>query len=116
MGRTGPSTLNEDRKLSYDLERGQGFRCQSTGRSTSGAAPSAPSPYPGEREMAMTKHKFTAGDRVELLPDRLNTNVRPGVYTIVRAMPVTNLGPQYRAKSVMDSHERVFDEAQLRSV
>jgi hypothetical protein len=64
----------------------------------------------------MTKHKFAVGDRVELQPDRLNANVRPGVYTIVRAMPATDAGLQYRAKNVMDSHERVLDEAQLRAV
>ena len=29
-------------------------------------------------------------------------------------MPVTNQGCQYRAKSVLDSHERVLDEVQLR--
>ncbi len=63
----------------------------------------------------MAQHKYAVGDRVTLLPDRLNANARPGVYTIVRAMPVTNQGCQYRAKSALDSHERVLDEAQLRN-
>lgn len=63
----------------------------------------------------MSQHKYAVGDRVTLLPDRLNANARPGVYTIVRAMPVTNQGCQYRAKSALDSHERVLDEAQLRT-
>jgi hypothetical protein len=63
----------------------------------------------------MAQHKYAAGDRVTLLPDRFNANARPGVYTIVRAMPVTNQGCQYRAKSTLDSHERVLDEVQLRS-
>ncbi len=63
----------------------------------------------------MAVHKFAVGDRVTLQPDRLNANVRPGVYTIVRAMPETPQGCQYRAKNALDSHERVFDEAQLRS-
>jgi len=62
----------------------------------------------------MQEHRFAVGDRVELLPDRQNSNVRPGIYTIVKTMPVTNQGCQYRAKNVMDSHERVVDEAQLR--
>ncbi len=62
----------------------------------------------------MSDHKFSAGDRVTLVPDRSNGNVRAGVYTIVRTMPVTSYGCQYRAKSVLDSHERVLDEAQLR--
>ena len=62
----------------------------------------------------MADHKFTIGDRVTLLPNRFNANVRPGVYTIVRTMPVTSQGCQYRAKSALDNHERVLDEAQLR--
>jgi hypothetical protein len=63
----------------------------------------------------MAQHKYSVGDRVTLLPDRLNANARPGVYTIVRTMPVTNQGCQYRAKSALDSHERVLDEVQLRN-
>ncbi len=62
----------------------------------------------------MADHKYNAGDRVTLLPDRFNANARPGVYTIVRTMPVTSQGVQYRAKSTLDNHERVLDEAQLR--
>jgi hypothetical protein len=63
----------------------------------------------------MTQHKFSAGDRVTLMPDRINNNVRPGLYIIVRTLPVTNQGCQYRAKSALDNHERVLDEAQLRA-
>ncbi len=62
----------------------------------------------------MNEHKFAAGDRVTFLPDRFDANVRPGTYTIVRIMPVTNAGCQYRVKNELDSHERVLDEAQLR--
>ena len=64
----------------------------------------------------MAEHKFSIGDRVALVPDRNNSNVRAGVYTIVRALPVTSYGCQYRAKNALDSHERVLDEAQLRGV
>jgi hypothetical protein len=49
------------------------------------------------------------------MPDRINNNVRPGLYIIVRTLPVTNQGCQYRAKSALDNHERVLDEAQLRA-
>ncbi len=62
----------------------------------------------------MTEHKFAVGDRVALMTNSSNANVRPGVYTIVRRMPVSSQGCQYRAKSAFDSHERVVDEAQLR--
>ncbi len=62
----------------------------------------------------MAKHKFAAGDRVELLPAG-SSNVRPGIYTIVWVMPITSQGYQYRVKSALDNHERVLDEAQLRT-
>jgi hypothetical protein len=61
----------------------------------------------------MALHKFTAGDRVAFLPGKFDTNVTRGVYTVVRVMPVTTQGCQYRVKSVQDSHERVIDEIQL---
>ncbi len=61
----------------------------------------------------MALHKFAAGDRVSFTPSKLDSNVRPGIYTIVRRMPVTNQGCQYRVKNAQDSHERVLDEAQL---
>ncbi|MDA8250415.1 MAG: hypothetical protein M0Z28_14760 [Rhodospirillales bacterium] len=64
----------------------------------------------------MSSHKFAVGDRVAFVPGRFDGNVRPGVYTIVRILPVTSGGCQYRAKSALDSHERVIDEAQLRAV
>ncbi len=62
----------------------------------------------------MIAHKFSAGDRVQFQPGRFDVNVRPGVYTIVRRMPVTGTSCQYRVKSALDNHERVIDEAQLR--
>ncbi|WP_158747270.1 hypothetical protein [Acidisphaera sp. L21] len=58
-------------------------------------------------------HKFAAGDRVSVMPDRSNINARAGIYTIVRTLPVTGRVCQYRVKNAMDSHERVLDEAQL---
>jgi hypothetical protein len=61
----------------------------------------------------MIKHRFIAGDRVSVSPDRTNINARPGIYTIVRTMPVTGTVCQYRVKNALDSHERVLDEAQL---
>jgi hypothetical protein len=62
----------------------------------------------------LTEYKFAVGDKVALSADSSNANVRPGIYTIVRRMPVTQIGCQYRAKSALDNHERVVDEAQLR--
>jgi hypothetical protein len=62
----------------------------------------------------MFEYKFAPGDRVALVTNSSNANVPSGVYTIVRRMPASSQGCQYRAKSAFDSHERVVDEANLR--
>ena len=62
----------------------------------------------------MPKHKYAVGDRVVPVQDASNRSVRPGVYTIVRQLPIAGRGYQYRAKSALDTHERVFDENLLR--
>jgi hypothetical protein len=62
----------------------------------------------------MSPPKFHQGDRVVVIQNQNNPNVRPGVYTITRVMPASADGFQYRAKSAMDTHERVLPEAQLR--
>lgn len=64
--------------------------------------------------MTTLTHKFTAGDRVAFVPTPSDANVRHGIYTVVRALPVAGRGCQYRVKHVQDTHERVLDEAQLR--
>jgi hypothetical protein len=64
----------------------------------------------------MLKHKYVTGDRVMVMPDTDNPNVRAGIYTIVKVLPVAGRGLQYRAKNVTDTHERVLDEALLRPV
>ena len=64
----------------------------------------------------MALHKYSVGDRVIVQPSRTTPNVRPGTYEITQAMPDTGMGMgcQYRAKSTLDTYQRVFDEAQLR--
>jgi hypothetical protein len=49
----------------------------------------------------MVKHKFITGDRVAVVLDKSNTNVRPGIYTVVRALPFVGYGPQYREKHIL---------------
>ncbi len=61
----------------------------------------------------MVKHKYAVGDRVVAVASSANQNIRPGVYTIVKALPVTERGCQYRARNALDTHERVLDEALL---
>jgi len=62
----------------------------------------------------MDKHKYAAGDRVVGVRDTSNENIRPGVYTIVKPLPVAGRGCQYRVKNALDTHERVIDENLLR--
>ncbi len=58
--------------------------------------------------------KFNVGDQVVIGTNRDNPNQRPGAYRIVRTMPFDrNHGFQYRAKSLLDSHERVLGEAEI---
>jgi hypothetical protein len=71
-------------------------------------------PFFSSEGYPLAEHKFMVGDRVQLLTNSLNLNVQPGVYTIVRQMPVSGQGCQYRAKSALENYERVVDEAQLR--
>ncbi len=66
--------------------------------------------------MSTATHKFAAGDRVAFMPTKLDANVRPGIYTIVRRLPVTTEGCQYRVKNAQDSHERVLSENQLQGM
>lgn len=62
----------------------------------------------------MSLHKFASGDRVNFIPGTLDRTVRRGLYTVVRPLPLTSQGCQYRVKNDQDDHERVVDEAQLR--
>jgi hypothetical protein len=62
----------------------------------------------------MLKHKYAAGDRVIAVGGAAIQNIRPGVYTIVRALPVDGRSCQYRARNAFDTHERVLDENLLR--
>ena len=66
--------------------------------------------------MAAHQPRFTAGDRVASVPGTAATdgNVRRGLYTVVRALPLAGQGRQYRVESDLDEDERVADEVQLR--
>ena len=64
----------------------------------------------------MPTPKFRVGENVSVLPDHTNGNVRPGMYTIVRVLPVTGPTCQYRAKNSLDAHERVLEEGQLHAL
>jgi hypothetical protein len=61
----------------------------------------------------MFTRRFAKGDRVIVVGNGANENVRPGVYVVVRVMPLAGLGFQYRVKSALETHERVLDEYRL---
>jgi len=61
----------------------------------------------------MVRHKFAVGQKVEFLPARNELHVPPGVYTIVRQLPVEANDCQYRVKNARDGHERIMRESQL---
>jgi hypothetical protein len=61
----------------------------------------------------MSQHRFAVGGRVHVSPSKGNVQILEGIYTIVRVMPKSNGQFQYRAKSITEGYERVFDEGQL---
>ena len=61
----------------------------------------------------MTAYKFAIGDRVRLVMDRFAGDVRPGIYTISRQLPIEANICQYRVRHTQDGHERVVREGQL---
>lgn len=62
----------------------------------------------------MQTHLYRTGDRVVFDGHGSNTGIRTGVYTVVRALPASQFGFEYRVKSSLDPHERVFAESMLR--
>ncbi len=62
------------------------------------------------------QHRFRLGDRVQVAPGHPNGNLRPGVYTITRLLPVEGSWCQYRGRNSLDTFERVLDEPQLTPV
>ena len=61
----------------------------------------------------MTTHKFTVGEAVSFSPDKGQEHARGELFEIVRLLPETEDGPQYRIKSQANDHERVVREDQL---
>ncbi|HEY7580620.1 MAG TPA: hypothetical protein VH855_23770 [Acetobacteraceae bacterium] len=62
----------------------------------------------------MAHHKFKVGQKVNLIPNRLERHVPAGAYTVQRLLPVEGRELFYRVKHTGDGHERVVSEAQLR--
>jgi hypothetical protein len=63
----------------------------------------------------MAQHSFAVGQRVELLPGRLERNVPCGTYTVQRLLPNDGADREYHVKNLRDGHERVVRESQLRA-
>ena len=63
----------------------------------------------------MAPHRFSVGQKVELVRNRLDGHVPPGLYTVVRQLPGPDHDREYRVKHQQDGHERVVLESRLRS-
>ncbi|MGG5810105.1 hypothetical protein [Falsiroseomonas sp. CW058] len=63
----------------------------------------------------MKRHGFSVGQRVELVPGRMDGNMPRGVYTIVRQLPNDAADREYHVRSAQDGHQRVVRESQLRA-
>ena len=65
-----------------------------------------------ETRRSVKHHRFDIGDRV-VVKAGSNINLPAGIYTILRTLPVTNLGPQYRAQQAGSEQARILDESEL---
>ena len=63
----------------------------------------------------MALHRFTIGQKLELVRGRLDPGATGGTYTVLRLLPNDGLDREYRVKNYRDGHERVCRESQLRS-
>lgn len=64
----------------------------------------------------MASHKFIVGQEVEFLRGRADFHVPPGIYTVVRQLPIEANDCQYQVKNARDGHQRVVRESQLAGV
>lgn len=61
-------------------------------------------------------HQFRCGQTVRLCDGPLNRLAAAGDYKIIRQLPDSGGGLQYRIKSVREPHERVVRESDLQRV
>jgi hypothetical protein len=61
----------------------------------------------------MAIHKYKAGQKVTLAPNKYGVDRQDEPFEIVRALPEEHGVYQYRLKSIVDGHERVAMEAEL---
>lgn len=61
----------------------------------------------------ITPHRFALGDLVALVEHDPTQGAQPGVYQIVRPLPVTDRGLQYRARRQGDDFDVVLNESTL---
>ena len=65
----------------------------------------------------MKHHKFAVGQSVEFRSSRLDLHISPGIYTVMRLLPVEHGDDcQYRVKYERDGRERIMRESQLASL
>lgn len=77
----------------------------------------APAPTRAARIIgAFMTHRFHAGQSVRLARGPAYRASAPGEYKIIRPLPDSGSGPQYRVKSAREMHERVVNESDLERI
>ena len=62
----------------------------------------------------MAHPRFAVGQTVEFVSDQLMLALWRGAYVVVRQLPGSPRGREYRIRHLGDGHERVAPESQLR--
>lgn len=62
----------------------------------------------------MQRHKFDVGQTIQFSPSVFERAAPRGAYTVVRQLPADDGDNQYRVKNIVDGHERVVRESQLK--
>jgi hypothetical protein len=55
-------------------------------------------------------HKFAADDRVVIHIIGTQASVRPGLYVVVKPLPMAATGPVYQVRSALDEYDAVIEE------
>jgi hypothetical protein len=64
--------------------------------------------------MAMSEHKFRVGQAVRFYPSGMAARSARGTYVVMAELPEREGEFQYRIKSIVERHERVARESELR--
>ncbi len=63
----------------------------------------------------LPSHSFMVGQDVEFLPGELHASMGHGIFRVLQLLPNDATDREYRIRSLVDGHERVVRESQLRT-